>query len=90
MSDWCPDGLCPKCAKALVRTAARSEPHCTQHGLVVDKIYRCHCGKTEEFRAIDDIPQYCHYCARCAEALLADVREHLAPVVAQSTMTTGS
>ena len=83
------DGWCPKCAKPLDRAAARDVPYCTQHGYVVDKIYRCHCGRAEEFRAGDNVPQYAHYCGRCTEALMADVRAHLDRVVARSTMTTG-
>lgn len=83
------DGWCPKCAKPLVRASTRDEPHCPQHGYVVDKIYRCHCGRPEEFRAADDIPQYAHYCGRYTEALVADVRSHLERVVARSSPTTG-
>lgn len=83
------NGWCPKCAKPLVTEPTRSDPHCPRHGYVVDKIYRCHCGHPEEFRAIDDVPQYCHYCARCADALADDVRMHLERVVARSTTTTG-
>jgi hypothetical protein len=82
-------GWCPKCAKPLVSELTRSEPHCPQHGYVVDKIYRCHCGRPEEFRAIDNVPQYCHYCGSCAAALMDDVRAHLERVVARSTPTTG-
>lgn len=82
-------GWCPKCAKELVRDPVRDDPRCRHHGYVVEKIYRCHCGRPEDFRAISDVPQYCHYCDRCAGALMDDVRAHLERVVAASTMTTG-
>jgi hypothetical protein len=83
------DGWCPKCAKPLSLDPIYRAPSCPQHGIVVDKIYRCHCGHPEEFRASNDVPQYGHYCGPCAEALMSDVQEHLVRVVAVSTMTTG-
>ena len=56
-----------------------------------DSIYRCACGGLEEvFRATNnDVPPSCHYCRHCADALAPEVREHLIPVVARSTQTTG-
>ena len=83
------DSWCPACAGPIVRETPNQEARCQRHGYVVDKIYRCHCGRPEEFRAVDDVPQYAHYCERCTEALVADVRAHLERVVARSTPTTG-
>lgn len=83
MTTWC-----PKCAGEITHET-KDDPRCTRCGVVVDKIYRCHCGRPEEFRAVDDVPQYCHYCGRCTDALAPEVREHLVPVVARSTPTTG-
>ena len=82
-------GWCPKCAKELVDDPRRGEPRCDRHGFVVASIYRCACGGLEEFRATDDVPPSCHYCRRCADALAPEDREHLIPVVARSTQTTG-
>lgn len=84
--DWC-----PKCASELTAAVPPAqEPCCDRHGYVVDKIYRCRtCGRPEEFRAIDDVPPSAHYCAHCAEALPADVREHVVGVVSRSTHVTG-
>ena len=83
-------GWCPKCGTPLIcEPVGGDDPRCPRHGYVVDKIYRCHCGRPEEFRAIDDVPRYCHYCGSCADALVDDVRAHLERVVARSTATTG-
>lgn len=82
-------GWCPKCAAQLIDDPTRDEPRCPYHGYVVDKIYRCHCGRPEELRAIGNVPEYAHYCGRCADALMEEVRAHLVPVVARSTPTTG-
>lgn len=49
-------------------------------GYLVEKIYQCHCGCLERFRAADNVPQYAHYCGSCAEALPADVKNHLVRV----------
>lgn len=89
MNDRLDGWWCPKCAKECVRAPSSNEPYCKQHGYVVDRIYRCHCGRPEDFRASGDVPQYAHYCARCAETLLADVRVHLQRVVARSSPATG-
>ena len=75
---------CPKCAKEL------SKDQCELHGYVVDKIYVCNCGRPEELRAKDNVPQRAHYCEQCAEVLSPDVRDHLERVVAQSSPTRGS
>jgi len=80
---------CPACAKVLVQPTPNQEPHCPRHGYVVAKIYRCGCGRREEFRAIDNVPTWAHYCGSCTETLTPDVRAHLEPVVAISTPTTG-
>lgn len=83
MTSWC-----PKCAAEIIHERGASL-RCARHGTVVDKIWRCHCGSSEEFRAIDNVAPRAHYCERCAAALPAEIREHLTPVVARSTPTTG-
>lgn len=77
------DSQCPKCGETLIQAKLPCRaPSCTRCGSIVDKIYSCRCGRSEEFRAIDNVPRYAHYCGICVKALAPDVRMHLERVVA--------